>query len=486
MDTAPALPALPFDTILQLPPHARVPDKVLSSALAGLNRKIVVLDDDPTGVQTVNGIYVYTAWDEETLLEAFRAPEQMFFILTNSRGLTARESRQQHEEIAQSIARASAVTGTDFLLLSRSDSTLRGHWPMETEVLRKTLEHLTGKCYDGEVIYPFFPEGGRYTLNGIHYVRQGAWLVPAGQTEFAKDKSFGYRASSLADWCEEKSEGRYPAAACCRISLEQLRAGDTDGIAARLTDVKAFGKIIADSADYDDTAVFVTALCRALASGSEFLFRCAAALPKVLGSVPGRPLLTREDLLDNGNGNGGVILVGSHVDRTSRQLAALRESRCPVSFLEFNQHRVLEEGGLEDEADRVLRQAEELLLSGRSAVIYTRRERLDLDTTDRDRQLQISVRISDALTGIVGNLSIRPSFIIAKGGITSSDVGTRALRVRKALVKGQIRPGIPVWQTGEESKFPGIPFVIFPGNVGDDEDLRRIVEALIGAPEETV
>ena len=220
MDTAPALPALPFDTILQLPPHARVPDKVLSSALAGLNRKIVVLDDDPTGIQTVNGIYVYTAWDEETLLEAFRAPEQMFFILTNSRGLTARESRQQHEEIAQSIARASAVTGTDFLLLSRSDSTLRGHWPMETEVLRKTLEHLTGKYYDGEVIYPFFPEGGRYTLNGIHYVRQGAWLVPAGQTEFAKDKSFGYRASSLADWCEEKSEGRYPAAACCRISLE--------------------------------------------------------------------------------------------------------------------------------------------------------------------------------------------------------------------------------------------------------------------------
>ena len=230
----------------------------------------------------------------------------------------------------------------------------------------------------------------------------------------------------------------------------------------------------------------MTALCRALASGSEFLFRCAAALPKVLGSVPGRPLLTREDLLDNGNGNGGIILVGSHVDRTSRQLAALRESRYPVSFLEFNQHRVLEEGGLEDEADRVRRQAEELLLSGRSAVIYTRRERLDLDTTDRDRQLQISVRISDALTGIVGNLSIRPSFIIAKGGITSSDVGTRALRVRKALVKGQIRPGIPVWQTGEESKFPGIPFVIFPGNVGDDEDLRRIVETLIGAPEETV
>ena len=114
--------------------------------------------------------------------------------------------------------------------------------------------------------------------------------------------------------------------------------------------------------------------------------------------------------------------------------------------------------------------------------MYTRRERLDLDSADSDRQLQISVRISDALTGIIGNLSVRPSFIVAKGGITSSDIGTKALHVRKALVKGQIRPGIPVWQTGEESKFPGLPFVIFPGNVGDDLDLLRIAENLTEVP----
>ena len=223
-------------------------------------------------------------------------------------------------------------------------------------------------------------------------------------------------------------------------------------------------------------------LCRALADGKEFLFRCAAALPKVLGGVPDRPLLKREDLLDPGNKNGGIILVGSHVDRTSRQLAVLRDSSCPVAFLEFNQHRVLETGGLEDEAGRVLRKAEALLSSGKSVAVYTRRERLDLDSADSDRQLQISVRISDALTGIIGNLSVRPSFIVAKGGITSSDIGTKALHVRKALVKGQIRPGIPVWQTGEESKFPGLPFVIFPGNVGDDLDLLRIAENLTEVP----
>ena len=81
---------------------------------------------------------------------------------------------------------------------------------------------------------------------------------------------------------------------------------------------------------------------------------------------------------------------------------------------------------------------------------------------------------------MIGKLPVRPSFIVAKGGITSSDVGVKALRVRKALVKGQIRPGIPVWQTGEESTFPGLPYVIFPGNVGAEDDLYRIAETLIG------
>ena len=75
-------------------------------------------------------------------------------------------------------------------------------------------------------------------------------------------------------------------------------------------------------------------------------------------------------------------------------------------------------------------------------------------------------------------LHVKPAYIIAKGGITSSDVGTKALKVKKALVMGQIQKGIPVWLTGEESKFPGMPYIIFPGNVGDKDTLRLIVEEL--------
>ena len=92
-----------------------------------------------------------------------------------------------------------------------------------------------------------------------------------------------------------------------------------------------------------------------------------------------------------------------------------------------------------------------------------------------------SVRISEAVQSLVAGLGVTPAFVIAKGGITSSDVGTKALRVRRAEVMGQLLPGVPVWRTGQESRFPGTPYVIFPGNVGEDSSLREAVEILTGA-----
>ena len=105
---------------------------------------------------------------------------------------------------------------------------------------------------------------------------------------------------------------------------------------------------------------------------------------------------------------------------------------------------------------------------------------MNLDTTDKDKILEASVKISDAVTSVIGKLQVKPNFIVAKGGITSSDVGTKALRVVRAKVMGQIKPGIPVWMTGEESKFPHMPYVIFPGNVGEVATLREAVEILMG------
>ena len=90
-----------------------------------------------------------------------------------------------------------------------------------------------------------------------------------------------------------------------------------------------------------------------------------------------------------------------------------------------------------------------------------------------------SVKISDGVQRLVADLKVTPAFVVAKGGITSSDVGTKALKVQKANVLGQIKPGIPVWQTGDESKFPLTPYVIFPGNVGEISTLKEAAEVLM-------
>ena len=443
---------------------------------------IVVLDDDPTGVQTVHDINVYTVWDADTVREAFETEDRMFFLLTNSRALPAAETARLHSLIARNIATASIATGRDFLLISRGDSTLRGHWPLETETLRRTLEEKLNRVYDGEILYPFFLEGGRITSGNVHYVMQGDQKVPAGETEFAQDKSFGYHASSLPEWVEEKSQGQFRANDCVCITLDDLRNGRPDTAVEKLCSVKNFGKVIVNSETWQDAYTFAAVVREALAAGKSFLFRTAAAFPKALANVSDRPLLKAEELRTPDNANGGIILIGSHVQKTSKQLEALMRSDLPMDYIEFNQHRVLEEGGLADEAGNVLKQVEADLSSGRNAVVYTRRERLDLDTDDPDAQLRISTEIADALTGIIGNLRVTPAFIVAKGGITSSDIGTKALKVRKARVLGQIRPGIPVWQTGSESRFPNLPYVIFPGNVGDEADLLRIAETLSISP----
>ena len=447
---------------------------LLNAAAPG--HKIVVLDDDPTGVQTVHDISVYTNWSEQAISDGFHEPNSMFFVLTNSRSFSAEKTAAEHAVMAERILAAAKATGKAPLIISRSDSTLRGHYPLETETLRSTLaKH--GMELDGEVIYPFFREGGRFTLHGIHYVQEGEQLTPAGMTEFARDKSFGYRNSHLGRWCEEKTGGAYRAEDMVYIDIDLLRAGDVDAIAEKLRQVTGFNKVIVDSADYADAMVFAAALLQVMSEGKRFLFRTAAALPKVLGGVSDRPLLTRADITDGSDHHGGFVIVGSHVNKTTRQMEQLKQCRCPVEFIEFNQHLVLKPGGLEQEAIRVSALADRLIRDGKTVAVYTRRDRFDLpDDAGPEEQLRVSVEISDAVSSVVARLTVRPSFLIAKGGITSSDVGTKALRVYRATVMGQVLPGIPVWRTGPESKFPGLPYVIFPGNVGNDDSLRTIVE----------
>jgi uncharacterized protein YgbK (DUF1537 family) len=459
-------------------------DTLLAVELAKNRRKIIVLDDDPTGVQTVHGVSVYTGWSPEDIGAGFDEPGPLFFVLTNSRGMTAAETARLHREIGETIAKTAKRKNRDFILISRSDSTLRGHYPLETQTLKDAVEAESGDFrFHGEIICPFFIEGGRYTAGNVHYVKTGDVLVPAAQTEFAGDKTFGYSHSDLTEWVEEKTGGAYKKETVLSISLEDLRRGDIETIAGLLKGAGNFGKVIVNALEYGDVKIFCAALYRALDAGKRFIVRSAAAVPRVLGGIGERPLLTRADLVnkdDSGQGEnkrGGLIVIGSHVRKTTRQLELLLEKK-GITAVEFNTHLVTQDERFASEIQRVQKLCNDSVEAGKTTVVFTSRNRFDLNTGSREDELKVSVKIAAAVTSFVSNLPGRPRFIIAKGGITSSEIGTKALKVKKALVLGQVLPGIPVWLTGPESRFPHTPYIIFPGNVGEEGDLRVIADML--------
>lgn len=453
-------------------------DSLLKKEIEVNNKKIVVLDDDPTGVQTVHDISVYTNWDKDSIRQGFEEENNLFYVLTNSRGFTEEQTTKAHHEIAEVVDEVARETGKEYIFISRSDSTLRGHYPLETQLLKADYEKNTGKTIDGEIMCPFFKEGGRFTIDNVHYVKYGEELVPANETEFAKDKTFGYTAYTMPEYIEEKTKGEYKAADVTCISLEDIHNMDIDKIEAQLMEVTGFNKVIVNAVDYADVKVFCTALYRAMAKGKVFMFRTAAAIVKVMGAVTDQPLLTREQMVVKETTNGGIVVVGSHTEKTTKQVECLKELK-DIEFIELDATLVKDDDAFEAEVSRCLAREEECIRAGKTVCCYTTRALITADTGDKEDELRLSVKISDAVQSLVGGLSITPSFVIAKGGITSSDVGTKALEVKKANVLGQIKPGIPVWQTGEESKFPLTPYVIFPGNVGEISTLKEAVEVLM-------
>lgn len=453
--------------------------KIWSSIRPEFTHKIIVLDDDPTGVQTVHAVSVYTDWEADTIEQGFQEDNQIFFILTNSRAFTAKETDQVHKDIAERVEVLSKKYQQPYILISRGDSTLRGHYPLETEVMRSTIEKNSGVSLDGEILIPFFKEGGRFTIENVHYVQQGDVLVPAGETEFAKDRTFGYYSSHLGEWIEEKTEGQFPKEKVTYISLHALRAKAVDEITKQLLQVSEFGKVVVNATEEEDLMTFSSALIRAIHKGKRFLFRTAAAFTKIIGNISSRPLLQRSELITEEQTNGGLVIVGSHVKKTTEQLEELK-SLSSLHFIELNVHLVLDKPAFMNEVERIKHEAEQKVAEGVTTVIYTKRERLDLGKGMEEEELKLSVEISKAVTSIIHNFSIRPNYLIGKGGITSSDIGTKGLKVKRATVAGQIAPGVPVWKTGEESTFPSIPYVIFPGNVGSATTLKEVVLCLEG------
>ncbi|CAN5848837.1 four-carbon acid sugar kinase family protein [soil metagenome] len=458
------------DLLARLPPEPDVTGLTAELRDAASRRKLVVLDDDPTGTQTVHGVDVLTTWTEADLTAAVLGSEPLFYVLTNSRALTETAAADLAKTLSETLARVQEVTGRPLDILSRSDSTLRGHYPAELSPLTDFARP------NGHLIVPAFPEGGRVTVDGVHYVLAGDTYRPVTDTDFARDPTFGYRHAYLPAWVEEKTGGAWRQEEVLHVSIQTVRVGGPDAVAAVLMQAEHNRPVVADAVTYADLSVLAAGLARAERAGKRFLARTAASFVRVRGGLAEKPLLTRTDLRLNA-GRGGMVLVGSYVDLSARQLTAARELE-GVDARELSVQTLLEHGDPEAEAAALARWADSVMATGRTALIYTSRS---LVTEQGGKtHVEIAALVSAALSSVPRHLPQIPAWIVDKGGINSSDVDTRGLGVRKARVLGQVKPGIPTWRLGAESRFPGMPYLVFPGNVGTDETLADIITLLGG------
>lgn len=450
-----------------LPPAP--PESLLPLLKEQIRRKVVVLDDDPTGTQTVHGIPVLTEWSLPALQAELANELPCFYLLTNSRSLPVAEAEAVNREIGQALSSAGQQAQQEFVVVSRSDSTLRGHFPDEVEALAEAL----GGDFDAWLLIPFFDEGGRYTIGDVHYVADGDELIPAGATQYARDEAFGYRSSDLRQWVVEKSGGRIPAEQVVSISIDTIRQGP-EAVRERLLQIPDGGVAVVNAATYADLERFVLGLLAAEAEGRRYLYRTAASFVRVRAGIGPRPLLTRQELGLPDEG-AGLFIVGSYVEKTTRQVNALRELD-GVCAVEVDVLRLLGDTSQVDEIGRVAEAANAALRRGEDTVIYTSRELVRGGAAERG--LAIGRRVSDSLIAMLHQLDARPRYIVGKGGITSSDIATKGLGVRRAMVLGQILPGVPVWRLGEESRMPGLAYVVFPGNVGGPDALAQVARQL--------
>ncbi len=458
------------DLFTTLPPEwPDDPFPAIRSALQEVRDKVVVLDDDPTGTQTVYGVPVLTEWSVKALCAELTNNLPACYLLTNSRSFPLTEAQSLNREIGDNLREATQQVDRDFVVVSRSDSTLRGHFPGEVESLAEALE----EDFDAWLVIPFFEEGGRYTINDVHWVAEGNWLIPVGETAYARDATFGYRASNLRQWVEEKTAGRVPADAVASISIDDIRCGGPERVTEHLMSLPLGSICVVNAASMRDLEVFVCGLLAAGAHGRRFLYRTAASFVRVRAGISPRSLLTHTEL-DLPDSGGDLFVVGSYVPKTTGQIGHLLD-QSGVMGVEINVKALLD-SRQSDEIERVAEKANQGLGRGDTTVIFTSRELVTGE--DANSSLSVGQRISQSVIAIVRAISERPRYLLAKGGITSADVAAGGLDVKRAMVLGQILPGVPVWQLGIESRYPELVYVVFPGNVGGTEALTEIAKAL--------
>ena len=424
--------------------------------------KIIVIDDDPTGSQTVHSCLLLMKWDVATLKQGLQDSVPIFFVLSNTRAMNPQRAAATTQEICHNLKLAIAEVGVrDFLVVSRSDSTLRGHYPIETDAITSELGG-----FDAHFLTLAFFEGGRITVDRTHYIAVDGVKTPVAATEFARDSVFGYSHSYLPDYVAEKTQGKITAEEVVEFSLADIRDRQIQSQLQQLTNNQCVAVDGETQTDYD---LFAEAVLQATAEGKRFLFRSAASLLTSLAQLGQQPTAPEKMSLYRPTDKPGVVLVGSHVQKTTQQLELLLQEEDTVG-IEVDVVRLRDPEAENAILQETLAAVERVFTEGKTPVVYTSRQ--ELSFVDVQQRLQFGTRVSALLMDVVRGLPNSIGFLISKGGITSNDVLSVGLNLTVARLLGQILPGCSVIRTEPtHPQFPNLPVVLFPGNVGERDGL---------------
>jgi uncharacterized protein YgbK (DUF1537 family) len=423
---------------------------------------LVVLDDDPTGTQAVSGVPVLLDWDARLVAEAARAGARAVYLLTNSRAYPPARAR---ERVHAAAAAAVEALGRPRLAL-RGDSTLRTH----------LLEEYFAVCdaaFGGRtpplLLVPALPAAGRVTVDGVHLLERDGARVPLHLTEYARDPSFAYSDARLLRWAEERSDGFFRAGDGCEVPLATLRGEGPEALARALgglAEVGAAAVCVPDAETIDDLALVAEGLRLVEGRGAEVLVRSAPTFVAVLSGT-----LAAERVPPPPAGGALLVVCGSYVPNTTRQLAALAARR-PGSVVEVDA-TALGSSDPEPEVARAAAEAGGRLDAGGLAVVATSRE-----GPGEGWSLDVGGRIAHNLARVVARTQPQPAAVLAKGGITSAVTAVEGLGAARADVVGPVADGVALWRLSARDG-RSVPYVVFPGNVGGEESLADLVDAMM-------
>ena len=444
--------------------------------------KIIVIDDDPTGSQTVSDCLLLLRWDHKTLLKGFNNNSKIFFILANTRSLSEDDARERIQEICINLSiiiRNKFYEKEKFILISRGDSTLRGHNFLEPYIINRFLGP-----FDATFHIPAFIEGNRITIEGNHFVEG----IPAHYTIFARDKIFGYKTNNLRTLLYEKSNSKLSIDSIKNLTvrdLELLNITPENNIFKFIKGLNNNQQIIVDATNYSELNK-LSNLFKKLRE-KKFLFRTSASfISSILNSNTNNlKKSTYSELRRKNNANKympGIIIIGSYVDKTTRQLnKMLKISSCKA--LELNILNLYQLFNNENNYSQlnylkksILNTIQRILASGQTPVLYTSRNFLVLD--NESKQIKFQKFLSSFIAKLVADIKFEIGYLISKGGITTNTILSEGFNIDSVYLEGQILAGISLITVDLMKLKSKIPIVTFPGNIGEEDDLVKVWKLL--------